>query len=81
VSCTTGAPHVAGAPASVREQSLLPLDRNGADSRGRVVTWQAEGSGLASAFQREMAFATFDPVRGAWVSETRRYTGTTGVTG
>lgn len=43
-----------------------------------VVTWQAEGSGVASAFQREIACATYDPARGAWVAETARYTGTSG---
>lgn len=61
------------------ESSLCcPWTVTGPTIAGGVVTWQAEGSGVASALRRQMAFATYDPARGSWAGETREYTGTAG---
>ena len=55
-----------------------PWTVTGPTIAGGVVTWQAAGSGVISALRCEMAFATYDPARGAWVGETREYHGTAG---
>lgn len=61
------------------ESSLCcPWTVTGPTISGGVVTWQAAGSGLASAFQQEMGYATYDPTRGVWAAGTRRYSGTSG---
>ncbi len=41
-----------------------------------VVTWQAQGSGLASSYRQEILLATYDPGLGEWRPYAREYVGT-----
>lgn len=47
-----------------------PLVTNG------VVSWRANGAGLAHAWDTEVACATFDPLRGEWNVRAHQYSGT-----